>query len=303
MRATIYFDTNFYVWLAHVDEGTASATIRDLNGLGVRHVLSDLVLGELLTSAGRTHWDRLLVERVRLFDVPPYELQPGLSWNAILAEGEDRSVVASAMRRAHDGNALGDSFPLAAERAPTLPPADAQALHEAARLFLRREGLAGEDGAVDVAAFVQRLRDLDLPVPEIDWPADPSPEACQRLSQEVLAALGPGMVERLEQERALKRSATAFDRRPVEAAMGDLSHLRSLGSAFRDSEHAARFAQHEHAVDFLQVDGPQERLIRRPSPAHHLAKIGLAERCFSARSLPEVVERVRDLVDRRDATR
>jgi hypothetical protein len=50
---TVYFDTNFFVWLAQATEETAEAAIHKLNALGVRHVLSDILVRELLTCANK----------------------------------------------------------------------------------------------------------------------------------------------------------------------------------------------------------------------------------------------------------
>ena len=50
----VYFDTKFYVQLCRANEPDADRIIRSLNALNVRHVISDVLIRELLTSKHRS---------------------------------------------------------------------------------------------------------------------------------------------------------------------------------------------------------------------------------------------------------
>ena len=56
------------------------------------------------------------------------------------------------------------------------------------------------------------------------------------------------------------------------------------------------FVEHQNDVDLLQVDKAHEALINRSKPRHHLAELGLADRCFSADTPLAAVQKVRDLL-------
>jgi hypothetical protein len=50
---TVYFDTQFYVQLCRADKAEADQIVHTLNALNVRHVISNVLLRELLTSKNR----------------------------------------------------------------------------------------------------------------------------------------------------------------------------------------------------------------------------------------------------------
>src|SRR5258708_3557602 len=91
---TVYFDTNFFVWLAKATEKTAEAAVDKLNALGVRHVLSDILVQELLTCANKPDRDELLFKRTQRFEIAPYRTNESLMWEALLSAGVERKVVA-----------------------------------------------------------------------------------------------------------------------------------------------------------------------------------------------------------------
>ncbi len=64
---TVYFDTNFFVWLARATETTANNAIDKLNALGVRHVLSEILIQELLTCTNKPEYDESLIKRTQRF--------------------------------------------------------------------------------------------------------------------------------------------------------------------------------------------------------------------------------------------
>src|ERR671939_1696779 len=95
---TVYFDTSFYVKLCRADDALAGQTINALNALKVCHVISDVIIRELLTSKDRTDLDELLVKRVRQFSLPPYRTRDGLMWEVLLLSGQERIDVANHLR-------------------------------------------------------------------------------------------------------------------------------------------------------------------------------------------------------------
>jgi hypothetical protein len=62
-KYTVYFDTQFYVQLCHADKAKADHISRTLNALNVRHVISQVLIRELLTSRNRAELDEVLVHR------------------------------------------------------------------------------------------------------------------------------------------------------------------------------------------------------------------------------------------------
>ncbi|MCU0665340.1 MAG: hypothetical protein MUC50_23810 [Myxococcota bacterium] len=62
---TIYFDTNFFVWLAQANDAKAERVIADLNDRGVRHVISLVHFCELLQAWQRGEDNRRLYARLQ----------------------------------------------------------------------------------------------------------------------------------------------------------------------------------------------------------------------------------------------
>ena len=89
-QITIYFDTSFYVQLCRLDKAQADELLDKLNMLNVRHVVSDAILKELLSSADRSEKDALLFERVNGFAIPPLLIGDFPFWKALLIEGDER---------------------------------------------------------------------------------------------------------------------------------------------------------------------------------------------------------------------
>jgi len=80
---TVYFDSNFYVWLAREDDG-ADPCVASLNALQVRHVVSVPLVQELFSSSPRPDANRRLHSRVTRLAIPPLELIADFTWDALL---------------------------------------------------------------------------------------------------------------------------------------------------------------------------------------------------------------------------
>jgi len=113
---TVYFDTSFYVKLCRADETIALNMVRDLNALRVRHVVSDVLIRELLTSRDRADLDEALVSRVSQFSLPPYQTRDGIAWEVLLLSGQERIDVANVLRSLHDEMTRAKSYSIMARR-------------------------------------------------------------------------------------------------------------------------------------------------------------------------------------------
>ena len=113
---TVYFDTSFYVMLCKADETLARNVVRDLNALRVRHVISDVLIRELLTSRDRVDLDEALVRRVSQFSLPPYRTRDGIAWEVLLLSGQERIDMADLLRNLHDEITRAKSYSIMARR-------------------------------------------------------------------------------------------------------------------------------------------------------------------------------------------
>lgn len=65
-----------------------------------------------------------------------------------------------------------------------------------------------------------------------------------------------------------------------------------ISASVRDAEHINLFIEHQKEVDFLQIDGKQEKKLRSSVGKHVLCKYGLESKVFSAKTLQETLEKV-----------
>jgi hypothetical protein len=107
---TIYFDTNFYVWLCRADESLSDGVLLALDELNVRVVISDVIIRELLTSRDRNALDVALVSRVNKLRLPPYQTRDELAWEVLLLAGDERVATANFLRWAHDLTTVAESL-------------------------------------------------------------------------------------------------------------------------------------------------------------------------------------------------
>ena len=72
------------------------------------------------------------------------------------------------------------------------------------------------------------------------------------------------------------------------------SELMKLGKTLTDSEHMLMFAVNNSEIDCLQIDIPQFKILKS-NPSHKFIGMGLENRCFTAKSLEEIVQKVTEL--------
>jgi hypothetical protein len=292
---TVYFDTSFYVRLCRAEQTEAFGAVDELNSLTVRHVISDVLIRELLTSRSRTHLDELLVSRLQRFSLSPYPTSDGLSWQVLLSTGDQRIVFADVFRNVHDEMARATSYSILARR--DLNAAQEITLKEQVAQFGFPKNF--EDNKSQVLSAARNMLE-SFGMTGLDWPETPTPENLWRLHEQLMSMLGESVITDLREQHRIEDSITRSEDRPFQVATGAASKKskKGLSNTLRDSEHMMAFIKNRSEIDVLQVDTAQERLIRRITPMHRIAELGLADRCFAADSLQAVVDKVRILRER-----
>lgn len=303
---TVYFDTNFFVWLRKANEDEANQILDELNSLRIRHVLSDILIRELLSLGNKPHYDERLIKRVQRFELPPYCTEDYLAWEALLSSGDLRRFVADFFKKTID-EALteANSHSIMGRRIASgrVSPENLSELANSTKPFLHSLGFSQntEDleenlqSAHTLAETIMNLKDL-LPdgtiSGELNWSGNPMED-----SQMLLGLLNPRAVEEAEESNLLIDSTTTSEDRPYQVAAGiaNASTKQGLAHTLRDSEHMKSFVLHKDEIDLIQVDRAQLNLIKNVHPIHRLVELGLSERCFSVSSLNEIPGLIRKL--------
>jgi hypothetical protein len=293
---TVYFDTNFYVWLCRADEALSANVLQAFNELNVRVVISDVVVRELLTSRDRNELDMVLVNRVNKLHLPPYQTRDGLAWEVLLLSGEDRVAMANLLRWAHDHTTVAESLSMMARRETT--EEETAELMEGSEPYLQELGFPEDFGRDPAQAAATLLRMFNIE--GVELPDNPTPEDYTKVSEQLFGILGPDLVEQLREDDRIKDSTTKSEDRPFKVAAGKATakEKKGLSNTLRDTDRMTDFVNHANEIDLLQVDQAQEAIIRASQPKHRLAELGLASRCFSISSLSDAVDKVRGLMGR-----
>jgi hypothetical protein len=297
-KYTVYFDTQFYVQLCRTDKADADQIIRDLNALNVRHVISNVLIRELLTSRNRTNLDEVLVQRVRQFKLPPYCADADLAWEVLLLSGQERVDVANTFRELHDQMAVATSNSIMARR--EMNPEQQAELLKANRSALDQLGFPEDfqrDQAQVISAAKGILNMLGL-AERIQWPENATPADLLNLSEQIKGILDPSEVAFVEEHNRIQNSSTRSEDRPYQVTIGTANPktTKRLSNTLRDTEHMLFFVQHQNEIDLLQVDKAQHAIMNQSSPKHRLSDLGLAHRCFSADTPLTAITKVRDLM-------
>jgi hypothetical protein len=290
---TVYFDTNFYVWLCRADESLSATVLQALNELDIRVVISDVIIRELLTSRDRNELDIKLVDRVNRLRQPSYQTRDGLAWEVLLLAGEERVAMANFLRWAHDLTTVAESLSMMARRETT--DEETAELIEGAKPYLRDIGFPEDFGQDPGLAATTLLAMFNIE--GVEWPKNPTREDCERISAQIFGILGTDIVEQLREDDQIKDSTTRSEDRPFKVAAGKATdkEKKGLSNTLRDTDRMMDFVSHVDQIDFLQVDHAQQAIISDSKPSHRLAELGLAERCFSINSLSDAVEKLRKL--------
>lgn len=309
MSLTVYFDTNFYIWLAKAEPELADSVLNRLNRLNIRHVLSSHILHELLSGSGRDLQDKTLVQRVNQLALEPCRIQYGqfegvdsIRWELLLLEGDERKLFAKFLQSVFDNETVARSLSSLAEK--KLSQNDQERVEKAVEPFLYALGITSESPDVErIEKFAEFSEGLIAKMGEflpseiadklraIDFSAEAIKQNPSLIANNLLSALGESTVERLKQERDVSDSTIALDPRPFRAVVGEASkkEFMRLGNTFRDAVHMGIFLANHKRIGLLQVDSKQQELIQRASPIHTLREAGLADRCFAVRDISEAI--------------
>ncbi len=289
---TSYFDTSFYVNLLRAEENEATSTVEELNRLGVRHVLSDVLVRELLSNPNTHARDRHLFERIQKFDKAPYCTAESLNWDFLLESGSDRKAVADIFTGLDEMLTLAHSYSAITRRKNTND--EQRQLSEAAKPFLRELGFPDDfsDTERTMKAGVDMLRGFGINLPDGLSTDDP-----KKLSEQLFGMLSEDEFKNVQNDQKLKSSSTNSDNRTFQVAIGVASDKtrKRLANDFRDTDHMLVFFNHQTQIDYLQIDLVHAKRLKTIKPLHYLVEEGLADRCFSANSLLETVECVKRL--------
>jgi hypothetical protein len=273
--------------------------------LNVRHVISDVLLRELLSSGNTPDYDKLLVKRVRQFRIPPYQTREGLLWETLLYSGQDRVDYANLLHHLHSEMTNAESLSIMAQRA-TSNEETAEIL-EANKDVLESLGFP-KDFQENMPQVLSAAKEMlnTFGIDKLDWPENPTGDDFLKLQEQILErgrdVFGHSQFDYVEEEMRVRDSSTETENRPYQVATDRASDevRKRLGNTLRDAEHIALFIHNQSEIDFLQVDSKHENILRRKNPAHRLAELGLLDRCFSALSLSATVDKVRALIQREE---
>ncbi len=317
---TVYFDTNFYVWLANATDEEVSEIISELNELKVRHVLSGQVILELLSNHNKPEKDKTLVSRLSKFEIEPYiisssifenSLTPDtLNWKILLLDGDERTSLANLFKIIFDMQTQAESSSILAKTKYTADKAEK--IQESLIPFLSSIGLendkeySNEETAEKYVNFGSELlsnlsfllSDDQKEIAEnINFSEKHSPENLVNLSNQLLGIIGNENVDKLKEDEKIIHSVTNSDERPYKVAVREASQKeeKNLGNTFRDSNNMSLFLTHKDEIDLLQLDSAQINQIKnRGKESHRLVELQLDERCFCSNSLKNTIKVIKE---------
>jgi hypothetical protein len=296
---TVYFDTSFFIELALANKELALFTINELNKLHLRHVVSDVIIRELLVRSNLAERDAILVHRVRQFEVDPYLTNPAWIWDDLLIKGNNRYRLSTIQKQFDDASTIAGVLGTLSRRQET--PERNAALRNAIRSISEKLGLSinltdANEQVYELMKFACRTAGLDTS----DLPPFPSsfePESIAEFEEGMMQFVGEDKLRRATEEEVIQDSVVGSDPRIVNVAHGtaSLKEEQRLKSEFRDCKHMLEFELHHDQIDLLQLDIRQFNRMMRSSPSHRFKKNGLDRRCFSAGTLPEVIDEMKRL--------
>lgn len=86
---TVYFDASFYVELDRADDSQARSLAESLAELGVRPVVSHVLVGELALNVVGGATEQRLIDRIEALP-PPLPIPDDISWGALRLQGDER---------------------------------------------------------------------------------------------------------------------------------------------------------------------------------------------------------------------
>jgi hypothetical protein len=207
----------------------------------------------------------------------------------VFPQSEQESVEGSSdLREGRDETGLE----LTSEQEAELKEAVEQALQQPA---FSKESQHSDDEAFQVMSLTKELVDKLQGELKMDWPVNPTFGDLLSMSKQLM---DPSVIARAAEHIQIPDGPFEFGDGPYKLVMGSNRFVGPEESSYEpgDNQHILLFIQHQDEIDSLQVDQRDKAIIETAEPKHHLAKLGLAERCFSADSLADTVEKVRGLI-------
>lgn len=287
---TVYFDTSFFINLRDANEDEAASAIQSLNHYMVRHVLSDVIFRELITSGAPQDAQIRLVRRVLQFECTPLVLGPA-DWLAFLDSEAERRQAAEAYQTIDKYIGAGTSLVVTAGRGIDQEQLD-KIIRADPKIF-ESMGWLSDDGSIDQSAMTEWGRKMLIDRLGIDPEHCDPREIIDKVDQALRKKFGDALVDTMHEHSRLTESVLESSIKPVQHASGELSCAaeKELLTTYRDTEHMALFVQNISKIDLLQIDKKQMN-IARTNPMHRLQALGLLDRCFVAGSLSEAVSEV-----------
>lgn len=292
---TVYFDTSFFINVLRESDEVVASVVHRLQLLDVRHVVSPLIVRELLGHPDSVEQSTRLVCWLAMITSKPFCIE-GATLDTLLVSSEDRQQVASYLQGLDDQLSEANAMAMAARTRDSLTLAELENAHPAA---MHKLGL--RDGqAPDLSALLDTMGPLLLSLGlDLDLAAKPPAVIADEIMAAVRAKYGDLAVDHELTTRAASHSAIRGEPRTKEVALGRASRATKKGflGAMRDGEHMAFFARHRADIDLFQMDGRQLRKLQQ-SPDHLIRMQGLESRCFSARNIVEAVQAIETFASR-----
>ncbi|MBA3335606.1 MAG: hypothetical protein H0T08_08365 [Acidobacteria bacterium] len=125
---------------------------------------------------------------------------------------------------------------------------------------------------------------------------DVNDKTAANIAQQLFDVVGKENLGVLKSHEELKKSVTKNEDRPFKVAVSEASknEVKNLGNTLGDTEHMLSFAINKNEIDILQIDIPQSKILEN-NPSHKFVEMNLNNRCFTAKSLEETVEKVANI--------
>lgn len=310
---TVYFDTNFFSWLAGADDATAARIVDELNKLHVRHVLSQVLMHELLSAKQKPREDRVLVSRVGRLEIPPLKTIPNLKWASLLCSGDERATLAGALKATDVATAKADAMGVVATKKLSNKQIGAVIKAQLGDYIDEdfTKGVNRTNAGSVLAAVEKMINDqIASAPPQLASQLAPllkvfsamkenldDPAALAQLLPQVTGMVSPDELEFAKERRRVQESVTAADARPLRVSTdtANARETKNTTNTFRDAARMHDFIDLRNEIDLLHVDRAQFKQIRRKHPVHRLKELGLDGRCFRATDLDDVVAKVKEL--------
>lgn len=289
---TVYLDTSFYIDLEQADPRDAEIVASAFYGMGIRPVVSNVLIEELLQRHNTSREQTMLDRIARL--PQPLRIPEQVSWDELRLLGEERVETREMMISADRTMAISMSLGISADRVgpaeaeiigarfgvPTTPGPEMQAFMQ--RVFQGRENAVLSEEQAQLFTDIEELVTL-MNAPDPDWQDIAARAAVLLAHPDLLAA---------ERESRIASTLAKNDRRAHDVALGSPKAtpkiLGKIASLRRDARHMHVFIEHRDQIDYLQVDGVRLRQMQHDEK-HDLRVSGVDGRCFAAAGLKAVL--------------